>query len=121
MVILLRAIVWATLFVAFGLVMLPSWLLRDTGVAVRPATGLVVEGPFLYSRNPIYVGAVAAMTGAALYFESWGLLAYAVAITFHILVRAYEEPVLRGMFGAAYDAYCARVPRWPTRLSRRIP
>ena len=30
MFVLLRAIVWATLFVAFGLVFLPSWLLRKT-------------------------------------------------------------------------------------------
>ena len=154
MFILFRAIVYATLFVAFGLVFLPSWLLRNTGLTPPPVTGpaqaagallviaggclvgwsiltfvfvgkgtaapfdpprrLVVTGPFRYLRNPIYVGAVAAMAGAALYFHSWGLLAYdaAIAVTFHVVVRAYEEPVLRRSFGAEYDAYCARVPRW---------
>lgn len=155
MFVLFRAIVYATLFVAFGLVFLPSWFLRNTGLTPPPVIGLaqvagaalvvaggcvvgwsiltfvfmgkgtpapfdpprrlVVSGPFRYLRNPIYVGAVAAMAGAALYFRSWGLLAYAAAIgvTFHVLVRAYEEPVLRRTFGAEYDAYCARVPRWP--------
>ena len=34
---------------------------------------------------------------------------------FHVLVRAYEEPVLRRSFGSDYEAYCARVPRWPGR------
>jgi protein-S-isoprenylcysteine O-methyltransferase Ste14 len=155
MFILFRAIVYATLFVAFGLVFLPSWLLRDTGLTSPAVIGpaqvagaamvvaggclagwsilafvfvgkgtaapfdpprrLVGSGPFRYVRNPIYVGAVVAMAGAALSFHSWGLLAYdaAIAVTFHVLVRAYEEPVLRRTFGAEYDAYCARVARWP--------
>ena len=39
MFILLRAIVYATLFVAFGLVFLPSWLFRNTGLTSPPATG----------------------------------------------------------------------------------
>lgn len=155
MFILLRAIVYATLFVAFGLVFLPSWLLRNTGLISPPATGpaqaagaalvvaggclvawsilmfvfvgkgtaapfdpprrLVVSGPFRYVRNPIYVGALVAMAGAALYFASWALVAYdaAIAVTFHVLVRTYEEPVLRRTFGEQYDAYCSRVRRWP--------
>ena len=155
MFVLLRAIVWATLFVAYGLVFLPSWLLRNTGLTPPSAIGpaqvagavvvvgggclvvwailtfvfagkgtpapfdpprrLVVTGPFRFVRNPIYVGAVAAMAGAALYFRSWALLAYdaAIAVIFHVLVRSYEEAVLRRTFGADYDAYCDRVPRWP--------
>jgi protein-S-isoprenylcysteine O-methyltransferase Ste14 len=155
MFILFRAIVYATLFIAFGLVFLPSWLLRDSGLTVPAVTGpaqaaggalivaggclvgwsiltfvlagkgtpapfdpprrLVVSGPFRYLRNPIYVGAVAAMAGAAIYFGSWGLAAYAAAIAliFHVLVRTYEEPVLRRTFGDEYDGYCAQVPRWP--------
>ncbi len=156
MFILFRAIVYATLFVAFGLVFLPSWILRNAGLRLSSGSGpeqaagaalvvaggclvawsiltfvfvgkgtaapfdpprrLVVGGPFGFVRNPIYVGAVAATGGAALYFRSPGLLAYAaaIAIIFHVLVRAYEEPVLRRTFGADYDEYCTRVPRWPT-------
>ena len=154
MFILFRAIVWATLFVAFGLVFLPSWLLRNTGLARPPIIGpaqtagavlviaggclvawsivtfvfvgkgtaapfdpprrLVVTGPFRYSRNPIYIGAITAMGGAALCFGSRGLLVYdsAIAVAFHLLVRAYEEPALRRTFGTAYGEYCSRVPRW---------
>jgi protein-S-isoprenylcysteine O-methyltransferase Ste14 len=154
MFILFRAIVYATLFIAFGLVFLPSWLLRDTGLTAPAVIGppqaagavlvvaggclvawsiltfvfvgkgtaapfdpprrLAVTGPFRYLRNPIYVGAVVAMAGAALYFRSWGLVAYAaaIAVTFHVLVLTYEEPVLRRTFGEEYGAYCARVRRW---------
>jgi protein-S-isoprenylcysteine O-methyltransferase Ste14 len=32
-----------------------------------------------------------------------------------VFVVLYEEPVLRGTFGAEFDAYCARVPRWIPR------
>src|SRR4029078_6757803 len=88
---------------------------KGTAAPFDPPRRLVVAGPFRYARNPIYIGAVAAMAGAALYFHSWGLRAdeAAIAVTFHVLVRVYEEPVLRRTFGADYDSYCAQVPRWP--------
>jgi len=38
------------------------------------------------------------------------------ALAEHVFVLAYEEPKLRKTFGAEYDAYCARVPRWRPRL-----
>ena len=37
---------------------------------------------------------------------------------FHLFVLLYEEPTLRRQFGAEYDAYCRRVPRWLPRLPR---
>jgi len=33
-------------------------------------------------------------------------------IVFHLTVVLYEEPTLRRTFGAGYEQYCARVPRW---------
>jgi protein-S-isoprenylcysteine O-methyltransferase Ste14 len=35
-----------------------------------------------------------------------------VAAGFHLFVRLYEEPHLRRVFGAEYEAYCRRVGRW---------
>jgi protein-S-isoprenylcysteine O-methyltransferase Ste14 len=88
---------------------------KGTAAPFDPPRRLVVSGPFRHVRNPIYVGALVAMSGAALYFGSWALVAYdaAIAVTFHVLVRIYEEPVLRRTFGEQYEAYCARVRRWP--------
>jgi len=37
-----------------------------------------------------------------------------IAVT--VLVVRKEEPELRRLFGAAYEAYCCRVPRWIPRL-----
>lgn len=76
---------------------------------------LLVEG-WLYarSRNPMYVGVVLAVVGQAIVFASRAIAVYAALLwlTFHVVVVALEEPHLRDQFGASYDAYCLRVPRW---------
>jgi protein-S-isoprenylcysteine O-methyltransferase Ste14 len=58
--------------------------------------------------------------GDALHFSSLGVVAYAVLTTFyaHWVVVRVEEPELRERFGAAYEVYCRRVPRWVPRLRR---
>lgn len=79
-----------------------------------PPRELVVTGLYRLSRNPMYVGVVSILLGEVVYFGDARLAVYAaaVAIGFHLRVLLYEEPVLRGMFGDAYAAYCAKTPRW---------
>jgi protein-S-isoprenylcysteine O-methyltransferase Ste14 len=151
---LIRALPYATLFVAFVLVFVPARLLEAAGVGrpsefgaaqvlggvvtvlggvlalwcvltfafvgrgtpapFDPPRRLVTEGPYAVVRNPMYLGAGAALGGAALFYQSLSLLGYTAlffAIT-HGFVVIYEEPTLRRLFGAAYDAYCRRVRRW---------
>jgi protein-S-isoprenylcysteine O-methyltransferase Ste14 len=36
-----------------------------------------------------------------------------------VYIRLSEEPGLRARFGSHYSDYCASVPRWWPRLSRR--
>ena len=45
------------------------------------------------------------------------VLLYAAVVwtAFHGFVLLYEEPKLRKTYGAKYEAYCARVPRWIPR------
>jgi protein-S-isoprenylcysteine O-methyltransferase Ste14 len=45
------------------------------------------------------------------------VLPVAVLVYFHLAVVRFEEPALRSQFGAGYDAYCRRVPRWLPRLA----
>lgn len=87
---------------------------RGTPAPFDPPRCLVLAGPYLVVRNPMYIGAALALAGAALFYESWALLAYcaAFAIVTHLFVVGYEEPSLRTTFGAAYDSYCERVQRW---------
>jgi len=87
---------------------------RGTTSPVEPPKQLVTAGIFGYSRNPIYVGYVAFLLGEFLFFGQLLLLGYAVVVALIIqaLVVRWEEPELRRRFGAEYDAYMKRVPRW---------
>jgi protein-S-isoprenylcysteine O-methyltransferase Ste14 len=87
---------------------------RGTPAPFDPPRRLVVAGPYLVVRNPMYIGATLALAGAALFYESWALLAYcaAFAIVTHLFVVGYEEPTLRTTFGATYESYCEQVQRW---------
>jgi protein-S-isoprenylcysteine O-methyltransferase Ste14 len=70
----------------------------------------------------MYWGAGLALGGAALFFRSLGLVAYVLVLGAAVgaFVRWYEEPTLRRLFGAEYEAYCRTVPRWwPVRSRDR--
>ena len=43
----------------------------------------------------------------------------AVAIGFHFRVVYFEEPWLKQQFGAEWEAYRAKTPRWGVRLKRK--
>lgn len=94
---------------------------HGTPAPFDPPRRLVERGPYRFVRNPMYLGAVLALAAAALFYESWPLLAYAglFLIAGHLIVTGYEEPTLRRSFGVEYEAYCRRVSRWWPRLPRR--
>jgi protein-S-isoprenylcysteine O-methyltransferase Ste14 len=66
----------------------------------------------------MYVGILAILIGHFLWFGYWNLLIYAILvfIAFHTFVAYYEEPTLKRKFGAAYEDYLKRVPRWIPRF-----
>lgn len=83
------------------------------GVRDGDAPLFVTAGLFRYSRNPIFVGMVAMALGAALVVGAWWgwVAALAFALACHVQVRI-EEAHLARRFGADYDAFRSRVPRW---------
>ena len=87
---------------------------RGTPAPFDPPRRLVVRGPHRYVRNPMYLAAVTGTIGWALWFESLPVAAYAAALWlgFHLFVLVYEEPTLRRLFGAEYEAYRGAVRRW---------
>ena len=91
---------------------------RGTPAPVDPPKELVVAGFYRYVRNPMYVGILAAIIGHFLWFGFWNLLIYAIVVFvfFHTFVTFYEEPTLKRNFGAAYEDYLKRVPRWIPRF-----
>ena len=91
---------------------------RGTPAPFDPPRRLVIQGPYRFVRNPMYLGAGLALAGAALFYVSLPLLGYTSLyfLAAHILVVWYEEPVLRRTFGREYEAYCTRVRRWWPRV-----
>lgn len=80
----------------------------------KGASELITTGLFRFSRNPIYVGNTLTLMGAGLALHStWLLIAAALsAALVHRLAVLPEEAHLAAKFGAAWEAYALRTPRW---------
>lgn len=80
----------------------------------RTPAALVEDGPFRFTRNPMYLFGATAYAGLALVLtELWSLaLLPLVLIVTHYGVVLREEAGLERRFGAAYLGYKARVRRW---------
>ena len=87
---------------------------KGTPAPFDPPRRLVVQGPYRFVRNPMYIGASLALAGAALFYDSLPLLGYTglFLLATHVFVMTYEEPALRQTFGQEYKAYCRQVGRW---------
>lgn len=81
---------------------------------VDRARALVSDGPFAYTRNPMYLAMAGLLVAHAVALSSWIAL-LAVPVFMLVIDRgqiAVEEAAMRAEFGADFAAYCTRVPRW---------
>jgi protein-S-isoprenylcysteine O-methyltransferase Ste14 len=80
----------------------------------KPTTAIVSEGPFHYSRNPMYISLTLLYLGVSLLINAlWILLLVVpllVVIRYGVIAR--EEAYLERKFGDEYLRYKARVRRW---------
>ena len=117
----------ATLVQPLGLVPLVAgtvalfWCVRDFYISGKgtlapwsPPTHLVRVGLYRYTRNPMYVAVTLILIGWAVAFGLPGLFVYTiiVAVAFHLRVVFAEEPWLSRTYGAEWQEYADRVPRW---------
>src|SRR5712664_4251869 len=95
---------------------------KGTPAPIDPPKKLVVEGPYRVVRNPMYWAVACVMMGEALAFRSVALAEMACAFFAFaaLFVMIFEEPTLRHEFGAEYEAYCQRVPRWIPRFRNNL-
>jgi len=87
---------------------------HTTLIPHRPATALVMTGPYRFTRNPMYVSLAALYLGVTLVLNTWwpALLLPLVVLVIRRRVIAREERYLASAFPAEYAAYCQRVRRW---------
>lgn len=87
---------------------------RTNPVPWRPATALVTDGPYRFTRNPMYLGMAALYAGIALGAGLlWGLALLPVVLAaIQVAVIAREEAYLERVFGDQYRVYRATVRRW---------
>ena len=74
----------------------------------------VVQPPYTWTRNPMYLGIVTALTGMAIFFGSIAML-LAPAVFFAVIDRMViprEEETMARLFGQDYADYKNRVRRW---------
>lgn len=87
----------------------------DTTFDVRkPATTLIIEGTFRYTRNPLYLALLMLYLGGAVMVDGGWIVALAVPL---VAVMTYgvilpEERHLTAKFGEDYRSYRASVRRW---------
>jgi len=91
--------------------------IRKAGTRVetnKPTTAIVADGPFRFTRNPIYIGMFLGQIGLAIGFDSLWILG--MLVPFYLVIRygvvAREEAYLERKFGDVYRGYTTRVRRW---------
>ena len=92
-------------------------LFADAGTSLpvhTPTDALVTDGLYRWSRNPIYIAVSVFYAGVSIALTSvWALLILPVVIA--ILQKGVierEEAYLSEEFGAPYQEYKEKVPRW---------
>ena len=75
---------------------------------------IVMNGPYRFSRNPIYLGFICTLMGLPLALGTyWGIICSPVLILLmNTLVIQHEEAYLENKFKDQYAAYKSRVRRW---------
>ena len=92
-------------------------LFKRAGTPIIPfekSTSLLTHGIYRYTRNPIYLGMLIILAGAAVFLGS--LTPFLVLPVFFFIIQEgyirHEEPFLERIFGEQYRAYRRRVRRW---------
>lgn len=114
---LLTLVSWSALFAALGLIGWSGLLFWHNKTPIEPhhtPKALIAQGPYRFSRNPIYLALVMLTVASALGHGSLIGLAAAVGLWW-VLDRRFaelEEALLRTTFGSEADAYLAKTKRW---------
>jgi protein-S-isoprenylcysteine O-methyltransferase Ste14 len=103
----------------WGAAYLRTEIVHDTA---QHSHALVADGPFRYTRNPLYLATLPMAAGIGVLASLSGFVFLVLAnwiFVYRLIFR--EEEALRQSQGQSYRAYCETVPRfWPS-LRPRVP
>jgi protein-S-isoprenylcysteine O-methyltransferase Ste14 len=100
-----------------ALVLRVAMIFRARETTIKPfeeSTSLIGDGPFRWSRNPIYVGMVTSLAGVALLLGTLSPLLVPPLFVWIVSVSVIriEERMLEETFGESYLSYKRNVRRW---------
>jgi protein-S-isoprenylcysteine O-methyltransferase Ste14 len=103
----------------WGAAYLRTEIVHDTA---QHSEALVADGPFRYTRNPLYLASLSMAAGVGLLASRSGFIFLVLAnwIFVYRLVLREEESLLKTQ-GESYRAYCEAVPRFWPALKPRVP
>ncbi len=116
--IVLTRVLGVTLFVASGLLAhLAHLAMNRAGTNVlptRPTLALATDGPYRFTRNPLYIAAVGVYLGVTFWVNGLAplLLLLPMAWLLHRGIVLPEERYLESRFGERYLVYRSAVRRW---------
>lgn len=108
---------WVFGLASVGLILWAVVQMRQAATAVMPGkvpSHLVTEGPFSFSRNPIYVGMVGIVVALALVLRAPVALIM-VPMFMQVLTKRFilsEEQRLDATFGTEFREWQSRTARW---------
>ncbi|RLC65926.1 MAG: hypothetical protein DRH97_07330 [Chloroflexi bacterium] len=102
-------IIWAN----YALLWIGRIGFKDREPMQRPSS-LVLDGPYRFTRNPIYFGCLLIMLGLVIVWSSivTALLLIVVYVIFRFVFIRREEIILEEEFGEEYREFKKRVRRW---------
>jgi protein-S-isoprenylcysteine O-methyltransferase Ste14 len=112
-----RILGWPLVGGGVGLSGWTIWTMRAAETTMRPdkpVSNLIREGPFRYTRNPLYLSDAMIYAGIAVLRNSlWAVVLLPLAMfVIQREVMGREERYLERTFGEEYLDYKARVRRW---------
>ena len=115
----LRSIMAGAMIGAVGL-----WVRASAAGHLHKQHVLTVTGPYAFTRNPLYLGSLLLIVGAAVASYSWwsAVILFVYFAVFYSFVMRREERELYAHHGEAFQEYVQRVPLFFPRLTpAKIP
>jgi protein-S-isoprenylcysteine O-methyltransferase Ste14 len=105
------------LMTGLGFVVSARILFSRTGqnpIPWKPTPSLIFQGPYRFTRNPMYLGVTLVELGLGLAVNNlWiSVLAVPALLTVHLIAVLPEEKYLSEKFGDSYKAYLTQVRRY---------